>query len=350
MDKALLFHGEDGAKTKVLHMAFFSQHIDGRRALVGLALTLSLGSPASNAVAQSPQNQQASVSTDGALHYDVAAALAASPVLNGQEIYAAVASGQVTLSGYVDDEASKDLAQIVVSKVNGVRSVINNLTIVPIGAPSSNEPATADGQVPDGQQQMPPNVADQQAPPAAYPPSEGSQYPGPQPPQDQYPAQSTRQMPSGPVQLPLGTLLNVRLIGPLDNQQTAPGTLFSKRPRRMISTSTGIIAVPQGAVLTGHVVDATSTKGSLVALPLRLAHLDYVGRPNLSIEHRCVGWKWSGQGRILRREYHCRRHPRSGHRWNCRRRCRSGHRCDDRRSNWSRRLVREFHAARDLAA
>src|SRR5277367_5515099 len=80
---------------------------------------------------QAGQNQagQSQGRSDADIQSDVAYALSHSKVLQGQHITAATVEGDVTVSGNVRDEASKELAQTVIYKVKGVRSVTNNLTV-----------------------------------------------------------------------------------------------------------------------------------------------------------------------------------------------------------------------------
>ena len=94
-------------------------------AVVSAALT---GSPffVSNAFA-APQRAQAAVRSDADIQTDLAAALAQSPQLQGQNITAATIQGDVTLSGTVRDNASKQLAQQIAAGVGGVRSVENKI-------------------------------------------------------------------------------------------------------------------------------------------------------------------------------------------------------------------------------
>ena len=122
-----------------------------RSATFVLVCLLGVSASTSFAHGQQQENQQAAARSDADIQKDVEAALIASPVLNGQEIHAQTFGGGVTLTGYVDDEASKDLAKIVTSKVNGVRSVVNQLTVVPIGAPTDAE-SGANAQAPTDQQ------------------------------------------------------------------------------------------------------------------------------------------------------------------------------------------------------
>src|SRR5271168_817551 len=74
--------------------------------------------------------------SDADIQSDVAYALSHTKVLQEQHITAATVEGDVTVSGNVSDEASKELAETVIYKVKGVRSVTNNLSVG--NAPQTN--------------------------------------------------------------------------------------------------------------------------------------------------------------------------------------------------------------------
>ncbi len=238
--------------------------------------------PAPAVVAHAQQTAQSAVRSDADVQADVVAAITNSPVLNVQPITASTVGGQVTLSGSVDDNASKDLAEITVKKVSGVRTVVNNLEIVPMGAPDAADAGT-DGQQPAQQPTEPvPPAGAAPSTATAPPPSYGApQYP--QSPQNQYPQRQypgDRPLPSSPVLIPQGTLLNVRFTEPLDSHRTGEGTFFQATSASDIYVG-GVLAIPRGATLQGQVVHAESTKGSLAGnstLALRLNSLVLEGR------------------------------------------------------------------------
>lgn len=258
-----------------------------------------LGFSASPTVARAQQqNQQAAVRSDADIQKDVEAALTASPVLNGQEVHAQTFGGAVTLTGYVDDEASKDLARIVTAKVAGVQSVINQLTVVPIGAPTEAESGAAQPPANQQSQQAAPDARSgvSQPPPDGYtpppadyptvvkrPPYDQSQSAPPLDSQGQYPQQQQQypqQVPGTPVQLPQGTILRVRLTQPLDSKFSGIGTMFESVSAQDIYIG-GMLAVPRGALLRGQVVDVKSVKGGLggnSSLSLALNSIEMEGR------------------------------------------------------------------------
>ena len=66
--------------------------------------------------------------SDGQIEIDVVHALDTSKALKSDLITAATIQGEVTLSGTVSSEASRELAETIVSRVAGVTKVNNNLT------------------------------------------------------------------------------------------------------------------------------------------------------------------------------------------------------------------------------
>ena len=119
---------------------------------------------------QPGQNQagQSQGRSDADIQSDVAYALSHSKALQGQHITAATVEGDVTVSGNVRDDASKELAQTVIYGVKGVRSVTNNLTVG--DAPQAN---TANAQATD------PNTTPEQD--LNYDPAQQNMAPGPRP-------------------------------------------------------------------------------------------------------------------------------------------------------------------------
>ena len=67
--------------------------------------------------------------TDSDIHKDVVAELNAEPNLRDDDIAVGVRDGVVTLAGYVDSYADKWRAERVVSKVKGVKAVVNELEV-----------------------------------------------------------------------------------------------------------------------------------------------------------------------------------------------------------------------------
>ena len=259
--------------------------------------------------------------TDGQIEMDVVRALDASQPLKNDLITAATIQGEVTLAGTVSSDDSKKLAESIVVKVPGVTGVHNNLNVGnPQDAQNEIAPQPADesdpGQ-PQGQPQAPPQNANaqqdngptvrprypQQAPPPY--PSQG-QYPdgGQYSQQGQYPPQYPQArpryapygrqqrgynqapgpayaLPSGPVTIPEGTVLQLRTSEPLTSKRAQDGqpvqfTVISD------VTSGGVLAIPRGATVHGVVTEVkkvgSGDLGGSSALGLALTSLDLGGQ------------------------------------------------------------------------
>ena len=275
------------------------------------------------------QADQSQGRSDADIQSDVAYALSHSKALQGQHITAATVEGDVTVSGNVRDDASKELAETIIYKVKGVRSVTNNLNVG--DTPQTN---TANAQPQDSnttpeqdlnydpaQQNMaqagPPDQNQQQAQAA---PSDQQGYNPPPPPSNdpQYfgsaaalcsaalwpatavrptagvraAAVSTRQ-PLTPVTIPSGTLLQVRTSEPLDATRVQPGQVFAATVAADVYQG-GVLALPRGAVITGKVLSTQSNKGDLAGhqgLSLVLTNINLGGQM-----YTLPTDTWSGQG------------------------------------------------------
>jgi hypothetical protein len=265
--------------------------------------------------------------SDSDIQSDVAYALSNSQALKGQPITAATVEGDVTISGSVHDAASKELAESLIYRVNGVRSVTNNLTVGE-QAPADDTAQAAD---PNASQQQDPNydpaqqnmapvdpnqqaqgqqapndqaqpMRDQQqaqAPP--YPDQNqqvAPQYPPQRQPYNGYPQQNHAQQyppqpPPGPVTIPSGTLLQVRTSEPLDASKVQPGQVFQATAAADVYQGP-VLAIPRGAVITGKVVATKSNSGDLAGkqgLSLALTSVNLGGQT-----YTLPTDTWSGQG------------------------------------------------------
>ncbi len=173
-----------------------------------LGAVVAMAQDAGNAAGQNQNQAQSQPAapqgprTDGQIEMDVVHALDASAALKNDLITAATIEGEVTLSGTVSTQASKQLAESIAAHVDGVTKVHNNLTIGNPGADAQNQqPAPDTQEMPDAnqtpaQQQMAnlpppgpdPNQAANQAPNQGQPQNESqAQAPAPNPQQGAYP-------------------------------------------------------------------------------------------------------------------------------------------------------------------
>jgi len=273
------------------------------------------------AVAIAQDNGAAAASgqrTDGQIEMDVVQALDASQALKNDMITAATIQGEVTLSGTVSTDASKQLAASIAGHVNGVTKVNNNLKVGnPETAQDASEYSTpapdADAQaMNDNSQQAPPPPAQTQQAPAPqdqsqqqgrapYSPQQQAPYPQqqqqpaypnyPPPPQNRpqygYPQPQQQQptygyeLPRGPVTVPPGTLLQVRTAEEVDTKRATPGTPVQFTVIRDVTVG-GVLAIPRGATLHGVVTDVKKVGGGELGgsseLALALTSLDLGGQ------------------------------------------------------------------------
>jgi hypothetical protein len=271
--------------------------------------------------------------SDGQIEMDVVKALDDSQALKNDMITAATIQSQVTLSGTVASDASKQLAESIVSKVPGVTKVNNHLNIgnpadaqndqsaqpAPEtypdpnddnGAPQSAQNPNPPQYAPNGQENAPPQCPQQPNdqpqpgysqnpqqpgyPPPGYgqqpgypPPGYGQQqgYPPPPPgysqryPYPPPPPAPRYSVPNGPVTLAQGTVLQVRTTGALDNKRAQEGTPVDFTVISDVAVN-GWLAIPRGATMHGVVTESKNAgqlKGS-PELALRLTSLDLGGK------------------------------------------------------------------------
>jgi len=285
--------------------------------------------PASAPVAVQPGQR-----TDGQVELDVVHALDASRALRNDMITAATIQGEVTLSGTVSSEASRELAETIVSHVAGVTDIKNNLKVgnpqndamaaqpapdsrqaandpddsmAPV-PPAADGPGNVPGQAPYPSQAQPPSNQGQypnQGQPAypnqgQYPPQGQPQYPD----QGQYPNQAQGQpypnqsqpypdgnrpqyapprapqyrQPTGPVTIPQGTLLQVRTAEMLDSKRAKDGNPLQFTVIRDVAVN-GVLAIPRGATVHGVVTEVKQAGdlGGSAVLALKLTSLDLGG-------------------------------------------------------------------------
>jgi hypothetical protein len=164
--------------------------------------------------------------TDAQLATNVQKQITADPALTAQPISVAANDGTVTLTGTVGDQNLRDEAAKDASKVDGVKTVVNNLTTAS-GANASEAPMN--GQPAEG---------------ASAPPPAGEQAGAPaQPPSPQ------------PVVVPAGTRVRVRLAQALSTKESQTGDSFSGTLVSPIRVN-GETVIPAGVRASGVVTDS----------------------------------------------------------------------------------------------
>jgi len=236
--------------------------------------------------------------SDQQIASDVQAKIHNEQALASQNIQVTVASGVVTLSGNVTDDASRALAGNDSGAIEGVKTVVNNLMVQPPeqGLAMSAAPAQAQ------QAALPPPAPAPKKQPAAkpqaqhrpeYQPNPAKQskmQQAPQPPaqmaQAAQPALNAPQPPEAPPQpvvkqvtLPEGTIVPIRITEELNSKTAQTNDVFHGSLAADLGTQ-GVIAIPRGATVIGRVVeakDAAHFKGSSL-LTLELTEVSTRGQ------------------------------------------------------------------------
>jgi hypothetical protein len=279
--------------------------------------------------------QKPAVVPDAQVEANVLKALAGSPQLADQAISTTTVYGQVTLSGTVRDEASRDMAEKLASDAPGVQKVVDQLAIGTPTAPSAqaatpddsqqgqdaagqgpNPPPQYDGAYgpPPGQQGQNDSAPDQaendnapmgpqdggpppppQAGPNAPPyrgPYNRPPYPYGPPPSQGYRQPYTGQQGGESVVVPSGSMIRVRINQGMDSKHTAPGTTFDGIVLNDVVAGNAV-AIPRGTAVQGRVVDvhnggAFKGKG---ALALQLTQITLGGQT-----YPIVSDEWTHEG------------------------------------------------------
>lgn len=227
---------------------------------VAVLLVLSAGIVSGCRSKQAPTDQQIAA--------DVQAKIKGELALSGQNIQVSAQNGVVTLNGTVSDEASRALAANDSGAVNGVKTVINNLTVQSpqeadmarqqYGAPA---PQPRDTSRDRRDKKSSRDRAQQEQPvPPPPPPPQVAQNPTPTPTPAPAPPRPTTKT----VTLPAGTILPVRMTETLDSGTAQPDQAFHGALASDIGIQ-GVIAMPRGTAVQGRIVDvkeAAHFKGS----------------------------------------------------------------------------------------
>jgi hypothetical protein len=283
-------------------------------AAIAVAQEAAPADPAQAQPAAQASMQSQGPRTDGQIEMDVVRALDASPALKNDLITAATIQSEVTLSGTVSSDASRQLAESISSHVDGVTKVHNNLKVGNPGADAQNmPPADAGAQempgnaqpeatlglpppapAPDQQTQPAPSIA--QNPPNQYPqqqqpypqqpyPPQGGNYP---PPRPQYGYGNPQNAPgpsyrtaSGPVTIPQGTLVYLRTSEGIESKHAKDGEPLQFTVIQDVAVG-GVLAIPRGATVHGVVTESKNVGagqlGGSSVLGLKLVSLDLGGR------------------------------------------------------------------------
>lgn len=278
------------------------------------ARAMQQSSDSAPAAGQTDNGQSSGHRSDGQIEMDVVHALDASDALKNDLITAATIQSEVTLSGTVSSDASRQLAESIAAHVQGVTKVHNHLKVGNVqeaanaandatppqpddedqaGAPPQAAPAPQDNnqQAPSNQGQAP------ASPPPPARPQYGAPYPPPQYPYGPPPPSPYAQQPygypyppqrppapryaqaTGPVTVPQGTLVQARTAESVDNKRAKVGEPVQFTMIQDVAVG-GVLAIPRGATVHGVVTDAkkSGALGGSPELALKLTSLDLGGQ------------------------------------------------------------------------
>lgn len=268
----------------------------GVMAAASAALMLSIGcsKPAAPTPAPAAATQSAPApATDSQIVSQVQAGIASEDALKNLPIQVAAANGVVTLSGSVSDEAARELAANDAAQAQGVRTVINNLT-VSAAAPAPAAPAPRDQAVRNetSHHQDARTLAHRAAArprpiqnpaPAQTPVVQNTPPPPPPVVAQPVPVQPVAAPPPPqPVQelipLPAGTDIPIRISESLETGVTKSNTPFHGAVLSDLMMD-GVVAIPRGSSVVGRVIqakDAAHFEGS-AQLSMELTQLTVAG-------------------------------------------------------------------------
>jgi hypothetical protein len=243
----------------------------------GLGLAVLMGGLTLGAAAQQTAIPDAQVESN------VLKALASAPGLSTQNIQSTTVYGVVTLSGSANDEASRTKAENLVARAQGVKKVVDEMTIGAMDAQNGPPPNGGDPAADNSQQPQPgnndgmvlqsdgtyaPAPQDQQAPapmqannaPPAPPagPNQGQYPPRRQMYQNGPPPAYGGQVGGEQVTIPNGAMLRIRINQGLSTKHTAPGSLFDGTVLNDV-VADGAVAIPRGASIQGTVIDSKNS-------------------------------------------------------------------------------------------
>jgi hypothetical protein len=232
------------------------------------------------------QSGQTAARTDQQVTGDIQSKIQGESALAGQNIQVSVSNGVATLNGTVGNEASRALAANDSGTVDGVRTVVNNLTVQaatqsPTPAPA---PAPAETRKPEARHDRRPVQA--QAEPTPQPPPAQPMPANNPPPAQEQQAVAPPQTPPAPPKpvtqqytLDSGTVVPITITEALDSKTTQPNDVFHATLASDL-VSNGAVVIPRGSPVMGRVVEvheAAHFKGAAL-LTVELTQVTARGR------------------------------------------------------------------------
>ena len=212
-----------------------------------------------------------------------------------------VANGVVTLTGAVGNDMERAAAANDAAQIEGVRTVVNNLTIgdqqagmmnqPPASMPANAPAAVAQRQTSSGRRSPATPRSSSTYGNNGNASSASNNYPSSSP--NNYPAAAPAPPPPPPpVEIQAGTPISVRMLDPVDSDKNQPGDRFRATLDQPIVVD-GKTVIPANADVEGRVIDLASAghfKGRS-ELALELARITYSGHSYVINTN-----KWSKQG------------------------------------------------------
>jgi len=233
--------------------------------------------------------------------------------LQGKDLSVQAASGTVTLSGNVDNDAQRDAAARYAAAVPGVKQVVNNLQV---GAPqptaaATPAPAVQPAPTPAPEPSRPAPVKRVSAPKkhivrdtemAAAGAGAGAagmgmaqQDSSVQPVTPAAPPTPPPPPPPQKATIPAGTTMAVRLVDSIDSEKNQPGESFRATLNSPLATE-GDIAIPAGYDVEGHIVDVKSA-GKFAGQSVVVLQLDRISVGGKSYSIQTDQYKRQGSSR-----------------------------------------------------
>ena len=216
---------------------------------------------------------------DNAIKSAIEAKLFQDPVLKTRDVHVDSQKGVVVLSGSVGSDLERGAAERAASQTQGVKQVIDELTVASATIQETPPPPTSASPMPEAQalsraatpaRHRQPRRA---RPPQAYAepasaPAEAAPPRQPTPPTQ--PVQTTAAQPAAPqpalapappppvqVTIPAGTVVTVRMIDPIDSSRNRPGEEFDATLNSAV-VADGRVAMPQGSNARVRLVESKS--------------------------------------------------------------------------------------------
>ncbi len=203
---------------------------------------------------------------DNSITTQIQAKMFSEPLLKSASVNVTTKDGIVTLSGAVPDDAARLAAQSIASNTNGVKQVIDSLSvasIVPVAAstPPPPAPAPVTRKSASKKQQPAPPISDEEAPSVTSVDSMPAAAPTPPaaPPTPVAPAAPVPPPPPQPitVTIPEGTVVTIRTTDPIDSSTSSAGQLFRASLDGPVVVNDRIV-LPKGLNVSLKLVQASS--------------------------------------------------------------------------------------------